>query len=300
MTNKLLTKSIYDYAFTVSDFFSLFEEIATSRFIYKNLPKGIDERYIEKTLFYKGSAIFFKNENELLLQDYPYLCLELAGETKLTVYGEPYGRRAVAENNFYYDKELKPNNSVIIWNNRTHLPSSRFCYWYAQRIWECVATENQNITLQSTPLAFMGTRKNMLSISNIASQILQKIPYIQINDKSYNISEDVKTIDMKVPFIAKDVNDYARKLWDECLMRLGIINESTKKERKIVDEIEQENADANIYLNSFLMERKKAVEKINDIFGLSIEVEYYGNVYGDFVPAFKNGVDTSPFQVSDF
>ena len=37
-------------------------ELAISMFEWKNLPDGIDERFLELTLFTDGQAVFFKDE----------------------------------------------------------------------------------------------------------------------------------------------------------------------------------------------------------------------------------------------
>ena len=41
--------------------FNQLEELALSMFEWKNLPNTVDPRYLEKALFERGKAVFFKD-----------------------------------------------------------------------------------------------------------------------------------------------------------------------------------------------------------------------------------------------
>ena len=44
---------------TFQYYLDLLQQLAISRFEWKNLPKTVDERYLELTLFFDGFAVFF-------------------------------------------------------------------------------------------------------------------------------------------------------------------------------------------------------------------------------------------------
>ena len=59
-------------------------ELAISMFEWKNLPDGIDERFLELTLFTDGQAVFFKDE---IAEQ--YACLQVTTNGRLNKYRVP-------------------------------------------------------------------------------------------------------------------------------------------------------------------------------------------------------------------
>ena len=74
-------------------------ELAISRIIWHNLPKTVDERYLELHLFTDGQMIYF---NDDVIGD---LCLNCTMSGRFDVYGYPILRRAYSAYNNYKKME---------------------------------------------------------------------------------------------------------------------------------------------------------------------------------------------------
>ena len=77
---------------TYMQYYNRLTELALSMFEWKNLPKTVDQRFLEMCLFSDGMCVFF--EDEVL----GYLGLRCMIGGKLNVYQIPTDRRAYATN----------------------------------------------------------------------------------------------------------------------------------------------------------------------------------------------------------
>ena len=87
-------------------------ELATTMFEWKNLPDTIDERFMELTLFSRGSAVFFKDEVM------GFLCLPCLIKGRLDVYRIPIDRQAFSVNGYRKNLNNEEQRFVPI-NNAT-------------------------------------------------------------------------------------------------------------------------------------------------------------------------------------
>ena len=94
---------------TYQQYYNRLTELSTVMFEWKNLPDSVDPRFLELTLFAKGQAVFFKDE------EMGYLALPVAINGGWNVYNSPKNRRAYSTNG--YNNNLNENNSVSIFNN---------------------------------------------------------------------------------------------------------------------------------------------------------------------------------------
>ena len=122
-------ESLIDNVYTLEQYISILQGIAISMFEWKNVPDSIDTRYIERSLFREGSAIYFNDE--VLNED---LCLSMISKGQFDVYGVPVKRMAFSKYN-NYQKELNKENSVVIWNNLDRLPSYPIIMSFAYRLY---------------------------------------------------------------------------------------------------------------------------------------------------------------------
>ena len=79
-----------------------------------------------------------------------------------------------------------------------------------------------------------------------------------------------------VPFVADKLQEHKNNLVCELLTILGLNNNDSnnlKKERLIVDEVNANNQEIEMYLDTDYKNRKKACDEINNKFGLNITVE---------------------------
>lgn len=136
--------------------------------------------------------------------------------------------------------------------------SSLNCLQINTRVQTIVTADNSNIA-KSAELKlkdmYDGKPYSVIT-SNLASNI-------NIDDKSNANSKNIADL--------IDLNNYE---YAQYLHALGIeSNENNKKSRMVVDELKDNNFECSHNLHILLDSRKKAIERINNIFGLNISVD---------------------------
>lgn len=241
-------------------------ELSMSMFEWKNLPSTVDPRYIELRLFKTGSVVFFKDD---VLGE---LCLDCIQQGNFDVYGNPITRRAYSCYN-NYQKVLNDKDSVIIWNNYLRTNSVTDIHLYAKRLWDLDRSVDVNAKAQKTPLLIQCNEKQKLAMENLYMQYDGNTPVI-FADNNIDIN-GVKVISTQAPYVADKLYQLKNQIWNEALTYLGISNLNiNKQERLITDEVSSSQGSTISSRYSRLECRKQAVEKINEMFGLDIEVDY--------------------------
>lgn len=241
-------------------------ELAISMFEWKGLPESVDSRYIELHLFSNGCMVYFNDE---VMGN---LCLDCTYNGGLDVYGYPILRRAYSSYNGY-NRLLKDSNSVIIWNNLLHIPSEADIRAYARRLWVLDRIIDVNANAQKTPILVQGNEKQRLSLVNLYKEYDGNAPVI-FGDSSLN-TEGLKSISTGAPYVADRIYELKTQIWNEALTYLGISNINIqKKERLITDEVTRNQGGTVASRYSRLEARRQAVERINDMFGTNIKVNY--------------------------
>lgn len=258
-------------------------ELSMSMFEWKNLPSTVDPRYIELRLFETGSVVFFKDD---VLGE---LCLDCIQQGNFDVYGNPITRRAYSCYN-NYQKVLNDKDSVIIWNNYLRTNSVTDIQLYAKRLWDLDRSVDVNAKAQKTPILIQCNEKQRLTMKNLYMQYDGNTPFI-FADNNIDIN-GIKAISTQAPYVADKLYQLKNQIWNEALTYLGISNLNiNKQERLITDEVSSSQGSTISSRYSRLESRRQAVEKINEMFGLDIEVNYredFQNIDLDM----SNGIDT--------
>ena len=250
--------SYYEYADRLT-------ELAISMFKWEGLPDTIDERYLELTLFRNGCSVFFKDEV------IGYLALNCACNGPFDVYRIPINRRAYAVNG--YQKELTNKDSVLIYNNMVHTNSIRTIKMFAKRLYELDQIVMVNAKAQKTPVLIQSSDAQRLTMENLYMQYDGNYPFI-FGDKNIDIS-GLKVLKTDAPYVADKIFELKTRIWNEALTYLGISNISIqKKERLITDEAIRSQGGTIASRYSRLESRRQACDKINNMFGLDIEVNF--------------------------
>ena len=240
-------------------------ELATTMFEWKNLPDSIDERFLELTLFARGSAVFFKDEVM------GYLGLPCLIKGRLDVYRIPINRQAFSVNG--YRKNLTNEDSVIIWNNYIHTNSELLVRNYATRLWNLDRVIDVNANAQKTPILIKASEQQKLTLENVYMQYDGNEPVI-FGDKQLD-TNGFTVLKTDAPYIADKIYQLKTQYWNECLTRLGISNVNIqKKERLISDEVTRAMGGVIASRYSRLEMRRQAADAINRMFGLNVEVDY--------------------------
>lgn len=251
---------------TYRQYLNRLTELAISMFEWKNLPDTVDARYLELHLFETGCMVYFKDE---VIGD---LCLDCIVNGRLDVYGNPLLRRAYSGYN-NYQKLLKYNNSVIIWNNYLHGNSILDVEMFARRLYNIDRIIDVNANAQKTPVLLQGTEKQRLTLLNLYKEYDGNAPFI-FGDKNLDINA-LKALSTDAPYVCDKLYQLKTQIWNEALTYLGISNINIqKKERLITDEVTRNQGGTIASRYSRLESRRQAVEKINDMFGTNIEVNY--------------------------
>lgn len=251
---------------TYRQYLNRLTELAISMFEWKNLPSTVDARYLELHLFETGCMVYFKDE---VIGD---LCLDCIVNGRLDVYGNPLLRRAYSGYN-NYQKLLKYNNSVIIWNNYLHSNSILDVEMFARRLYNIDRIIDVNANAQKTPMLLQGSEKQRLTLLNLYQEYDGNAPFI-FGDKNLDINA-LKALSTNAPYVCDKLYQLKTQIWNEALTYLGISNINIqKKERLITDEVTRNQGGTIASRYSRLETRRQAVEKINEMFGTNIEVNY--------------------------
>lgn len=264
-SNKNFWESSYMNNRTYMQYYNRLTELSISMFEWKNLPDTIDPRFLELTLFSDGMSVFFRDEalGELALQ-----CM-ISGQ--LDVYRIPINRVAYATNG--YRRNLDNTNSVIIFNNMLHTNSMLDVEMFSRRLYNLDRAIDVNANAQKTPVLIQCEENQRLTMKNLYEQYDGNQPFI-FGDKALNTNA-LKVLKTDAPYVADRLYELKTQIWNEALTYLGISNTNImKKERMITDEVLRNQGGVIASRYSRLDSRKQACKKINEMFGLNIDVEY--------------------------
>lgn len=242
---------------TYQQYYNRLTELSTVMFEWKNLPPTVDPRFLELTLFAKGMAVFFKDE------ELGYLALPVAINGTWNVYNIPKSRRAYATSG--YQNNLTEENSVIIFNNYTHTNSMLDVEMFSRRLYNMDRAIDININAQKTPVLIQCTEQQRMTMLNLYKQYEGNEPFI-FGDSNLDLT-GFKVLNTNAPFVADKIRQEKIQTWNEALTYLGISNTNvTKKERLISDEVIRSQGGTIASRYSRLEMRRQACRKINEMF----------------------------------
>lgn len=250
---------------TYMQYYNRLTELALSMFEWKNLPKTVDQRFLEMCLFSDGMCVFF--EDEVL----GYLGLRCMIGGRLNVYQIPTDRKAYATNG--YQKELDGTNSVIIFNNYLHTNSMLDVEMFSKRLYNLDRAIDVNANAQKTPVLIQCDESQRLTMKNLYKQYEGNEPFI-FGSKGLD-ANGLKVLQTGAPYVADKLYQLKTQIWNEALTYLGISNINVvKKERMITDEVTRNQGGTVASRYSRLESRRQACKQINEMFNLDIWVEY--------------------------
>jgi len=252
---------------TYVDYLDRLKLVATSLFTWEGLDEvaGVGaSRFLELALYENGRAVFFKDE------ELGYLALRVNPNDKFNVYMLP---TKVICYSFEYNKEKDFDDVVYIMNNNLQKPTIETIKLFAYRLYEVESTINVNLLAQKTPILIEGDTKTILTLKNVYMQYSGNTPFI-FGNKAYDLSNRLSVLKTDAPYLIDKLTLHKHEIWNDALTFMGINNTNVdKRERLITDEVNSNNELINYYLNCFYKTRKEACDRINEKYGLNIQVK---------------------------
>lgn len=269
--------SEYDNIATYNDYLDRMTKICLSMFEWENLPDSMDERYLEKCLFFQGKAALLKDPN------YGFINTMAAQGGYISIYGLPtqlhcysIGQVYASDKDVYtgINTDVNPDNAcILVKNNWSMIPTAATIQLFAARLTEAQRTIDININAQRTPIILLGTDKQKLTLENLFQEYQGGSPVIY-GDNDIITNETFKAVDMKAPYVTDKVQDYKKEIWNEFLEFIGVNTiDIDKKERLIKGEANANNEVINLNLQSYLIPRQKAAEEFNKLYGTNVQVK---------------------------
>lgn len=257
---------------TYFDYLERLKKIALSIFEWVNLPSGMDSRWLERCLYYKGQAAMLYDED---MGGFINTSATAAGQ--INIYGIPtrincysYGYQSTRT---YYGggpTNMKENQGcILVMNNWERIPTANTIELFAMRLYEAERATDTNIKNSKFPLLVLTDDKQRLTMVNMYHQVTGNEPAI-FADKNSGLEGSIKVLKTDSPYIADKLMEYKKQIWNEALLFLGVNTiDVEKKERLIAAESSTNNEVTNLNLMSYLAPRKEAARQFNEKFGLT-------------------------------
>lgn len=247
---------------TFRTLFDKYRMVAMNEWEWEGLPDGIEERHIERLLFSRGFACFFKDPRMA------HMCLECDTGGDVNVYGDPLSYRVHGYN---YQRHLSADKCVIIRNNKLALPTEPFVMHYVNKITEAERTMDVNVKSCKTPVIFACDDKDLLTFKRIFQQVDGNTPALFV-DRGLNL-DSITAFQTGVKFMGNELMDYKRSVESDLLTFLGQNNTPVdKKERLITDEAESNDQLIESFADLQLQAREQACKEIGEMFGVKVTV----------------------------
>lgn len=242
-----------------------FLEISLGQITWKNLPKEIDERYLELSLFKNGSALFFYDDV------IGYIAIGSTAYGKWSIYGIPEERTGYGANGAQFKRNSK--DSVIIWNKLSHTSDIDLLSDYASKLALLDDIVMMNANAQKTPILIKCNEAQRLTLIHLYEKYVGSEPFI-FADEGLD-SNAFQILGTGAPFTADKIYELKTQIWNEALTYLGVVNiTTTSRERLISDQVEKAMGGTMASRQTRLKARKQACKEINEMFGLNVDVKF--------------------------
>ena len=269
--NKKLVNSQLTNALTYNKVRRKMVMLAANVFNFKNIEKDaplVDVDYINRKLIYNGAIAWFKDE-ELGLLALPF---NLVG--KEDIYGNPTTIDVIGSNGYHKRLSVSKGEAIIMYDNAGRYPLINDIIQDAERIALCKRIQDVNISMQKNSRIWKTDKSRERTVKDLLNRVDGNVENVVSYD---NVDIDTLTSTLAVvPYIANDVDEHIRLLWEEFYAHIGISSVIVnKKERLIKDEMRASQGGTIASRFIRFNPRKVALDKINAKWGTNIELEYY-------------------------
>ena len=258
-------KRIIENNYRLNLIYNRYKMLSLNMFRWEGLPKTIESRNIENSLFNYGLCLIV-NDDDLGFISVPcnygaYMNVNSI-PTEVITCGFNYIKT------FDYIRKDK-NKCQLILNNDLAIGNEQYIFDYAQRMFEVENCIRVNINQQKFPWFVNTTPNNKKTMETMFQKVLNGEPYILGSKDQIG---NVEVLTLNTPYIADKLNEYKYELEREILSFHGLNNNFEKKERLLVDEVNSNNdfIDRNVEL--MYRQRQIACESLNKKFGWNVRV----------------------------
>lgn len=264
--------NIFNLEYAKCYYFNLLYTLAVSVPTWENLPLEVDKAIMERILINNGSVVF--HYDPILGK---YLTLVLAEVQKYDTDGRPllYSATTLFGNIRYRD--LTPENSVIVWDNVTQIPTLANIEFYAGRLANLRLTIDQCVKNLKVPYIIRTTSNNKAAVEGILSEVYKFKPAI-VEDGVVDLEcLKVYTLTENIPESLDASREEFTNTFNEALSSIGIANvsqEESKRERMTEYEVAKTVTGSMIQQESRLKPRLQGAERINELYKLDLKVAF--------------------------
>lgn len=263
---------------TFFDYLYRFKKIALSIFEWQNLPNSMNSMFLEKCLYYTGTAALLKDK------DLGFINTKAVAYGRLNIYDLPteincysFEYNEVRRN---YTGLLKNANDevinkdteecILVQNTWDRTPTAPSLELYAMRLYEVQRAIDTNVKAQKTPVIIITDDKQRLTMENLYNQYEGNKPFIFGDKNLFSGGSPIKALNTEAPFVVDKLQKYKQEIFNEALTFLGINNIATEKRERLNEEEAIENNELiNMNLQSYLAPRQYACKLFNEKFGLT-------------------------------
>lgn len=257
-----------DKATNVNNYVKYMLNRSLAMFKYHNLPDTIPQEELEKMLQCAGGCVWYKHENDLYVFN-----ATLGGE------GDVYNRptKAVISN-----PALKLTTECIIDEDCVFMQNDSMCMGLVPMYQKyCTILNETDITMI---LATINKRIQMLLSANDDNTVASAKKFIEnIENGKLGVIAESKLFDsLKTNTVATSNTNSLQDIYQlQQYVKASMYNEiglganwNSKKERLAVVEVETNSDNLYPLVDDMLNNRRKALEKVNEMFGTDIQVEF--------------------------
>lgn len=235
--------------------------LCVGRFNLEGLPNYIYKPYVYRLMLGSLDKIIAYDSDLDRYFIYPY-----TSEGRLNEYNLPTQRRITCANNGY-TRVFDETNSVIFRTSMSGTPLLPIIEEYARKLYIVSRTIDLNVHAQKFPVVVLCDEDQELTFKNLMKQYEGNVPFI-FGDKGVMNMENVKALNLGVPFVADKLQMLKTDIWNEFLTFIGVSNVAiNKKERLITDEVNRSLGGVLTARNDFVRAIKDSLDEANELFG---------------------------------
>lgn len=238
--------------------FNLLNSLYSSVFKWENLPKTIDEYFMETQMSDCGSVCAYVEPGVGIV------CLPSQMGNRLNVYGYPAEYIVWGLNG--YNNVIALEDCVPCYDNVLHQPAVFDLKLYAKRLSQIDVSIDVNSKNQRTPYIYACNQDQLLSVKNLNMQIENGKQAVFVNKKGLE-DLNLNVINTPAPYVADKLQQLKRDLLAEILNYMGVFSGvSIKAERVTLGENAANVGYIRVARNSRFNQRKQFCDKFNEKF----------------------------------